>query len=277
MRLFSRRRLGVGTSMLGLAIVVTSSVIGSASAQDQGNNGTVKVDEHDLSPGPGPGPGDDPGNNNDPHISCDGQVEWYGFDEGVQTATVTFTVWPPTSQTAPAADTVHQVVFDDIEGDGPGVPNDEADFDGIMPFDLSVLLEPFTPHEPQGFHVKVEVETTFAQGPSDSKFKVFWVDECEDEVVVVATTTTTSTTTTSTTSTTLAAPPVTGEVGGAQVTPVPAAPQPVTEVAGVVQAAPAAAVTALPRTGFDPGLLLMLGGTLVVSGILLLRYSAMTV
>jgi LPXTG-motif cell wall-anchored protein len=29
----------------------------------------------------------------------------------------------------------------------------------------------------------------------------------------------------------------------------------------------------LPRTGIDPGLLLMLGGMLMVSGVLMLRYS----
>ena len=29
----------------------------------------------------------------------------------------------------------------------------------------------------------------------------------------------------------------------------------------------------LPRTGFDPGLLLMIGGMFVISGVLMLRYS----
>jgi LPXTG-motif cell wall-anchored protein len=33
----------------------------------------------------------------------------------------------------------------------------------------------------------------------------------------------------------------------------------------------------LPRTGFDPGVLLMLGGMLVISGVLMLRYSDDTV
>jgi LPXTG-motif cell wall-anchored protein len=42
---------------------------------------------------------------------------------------------------------------------------------------------------------------------------------------------------------------------------------PEASVAGVVIA------RQLPRTGFDPGLLLMLGGAFVVAGVLLLRYS----
>jgi len=65
----------------------------------------------------------------------------------------------------------------------------------------------------------------------------------------------------------------TAEVQGESVTNTSAA-SPV-QVAGVQQTAAAAPAT-LPRTGVDPGLLLMLGGVLVMSGVLVLRYTAET-
>jgi hypothetical protein len=44
-------------------------------------------------------------------------------------------------------------------------------------------------------------------------------------------------------------------------------------VSGVVITAPSPAPASLPRTGFDPGILLMLGGGLVVAGVLMMRYA----
>jgi hypothetical protein len=158
-----------------------------AAADPPGGNGTVKVDEIAFDGGAGSGPGND----NDPHLDdCSGQVEWYGFDTGELAATVTFTVSPPTDATAPDAET--QLVLQTVvhDGDGPGVPNDAAALDGVLPFDLTELLEPFTPQPAQGYHVKIQVETPGTQG-NDVKHKVFWIEACDG-----GTTTTTSSTTT---------------------------------------------------------------------------------
>ena len=53
-----------------------------------GNNGTVKIDgvEFDTHP------------DNEPHVGCVFQVDWYGFDEGDLFSHVTFEVHPPTGK-----------------------------------------------------------------------------------------------------------------------------------------------------------------------------------
>jgi len=167
MHLSQRRRLGVFAALFGVALSGAGVLTAPAQAQ-AGNNGTVKIDGvGDLDDGPGGGPG----NENDPHISgCEAQIEWYGFDEGDDlTATVTFTVWPPTSQTAPSEDAVDGPHTFDFEADGTQGLN------VVRVFPLSDLLRPFEPSQ-QGFHVQVVVETTSSVGASEIKHKVFWVD-----------------------------------------------------------------------------------------------------
>lgn len=253
-----------------LALVGVAALFGGfalpqqhVAAEPAGNNGTVKVDEVAFDGGPGEGPGHD----NDPHLAeCSGQVEWYGFDTGDLPATVTFTVWPPTADTAPEAE--RELVLETVvhDGDGPGVPNDAAALDGVLEFDLTELLEPFTPQENQGFHVKIVVETPNSQG-SDVKHKVFWVEGC-DEVV---TTTTTSTTTTSTTTTSTTAPGETTTTGATSTTAV--------QGTGVTQATSTTLPTEvagvqLVRTGLSETLLALGFGLLVLGLVLELVHRA---
>jgi hypothetical protein len=58
----------------------------SAAPNPPGNNGTIKVDDVPFD--------DDP--NNEPHVDCQFQVDFYGYDEGDLNATVTFEAHPPT-------------------------------------------------------------------------------------------------------------------------------------------------------------------------------------
>ena len=69
-------------SML-LALVVAAPV---AAKNPPGNNGTVKIDRLPFDDHP----------NNEPHVGCQFQVDFYGFDEGDLWADVTFEAHPPT-------------------------------------------------------------------------------------------------------------------------------------------------------------------------------------
>src|SRR5215217_3796725 len=57
-----------------------------AAADPPGNNGTVKIDGVAFDDHP----------NNEPHVGCTFEVDFYGYDEGDLNATVTFTSHPPT-------------------------------------------------------------------------------------------------------------------------------------------------------------------------------------
>ena len=167
------KRTGAATAVAAL-VLSAMGVIAPPAAADHGNNGTIKVDEQALDGGPGEnGPGAH--NSNDPHIECAGRIEWYGFDEGEQTADILFEVWNPTLPTGDA-DALPSQSHDDvggITGDGPG----GTELDGLFNFDLSDLLDDYQPHPKHGYHVKVTVHTTHSQG-ADVKHKVFWVDGC---------------------------------------------------------------------------------------------------
>ena len=53
-----------------------------------GNNGTIKIDDVVFDNHP----------NNEPHVGCEFQVDFYGFDQGDLFANVTFRLQPPTGR-----------------------------------------------------------------------------------------------------------------------------------------------------------------------------------
>ena len=132
-----------------------------------GNNGTVKVDAREFDDHP----------NNEPHVGCIFQIDFYGYDEGDLEATYNFALKPPT--TSPSGD-------DDLDSGSVFIGGDAAgggtDLDGSVTVDLSSALEESgaTPHPKQGFHVKLTVHAEGSQG-SDVKHKVFWVQECAQQ------------------------------------------------------------------------------------------------
>jgi len=161
----------------------------SAAPNPPGNNGTIKVDDVPFDDAP----------NNEPHVGCIFQVDFYGFDEGDLFADVTFESHPPTG---PVRVLLTDEVFigeDDNAGGGS-----EAGLDASETYTLD--FTGIEPHPNQGFHVKLTINADGSQG-ADTKHKVFWVTGC-----VPGTTTTTTTTTTlppTSTSTTTTIPPTT--------------------------------------------------------------------
>jgi hypothetical protein len=179
----------------GLVWVLPGALPGAgAGPNPPGNNGTVKIDgvEFDTHP------------DNEPHVGCVFQVDFYGFDEGELFADVTFDVWPPTGGMVTILEDTVFIGEDDNSGGGS-----EAGLDAEATYDLTDLLAGFEPHPQQGWHVKLTVNADGSQG-ADTKFKTFWVTGCEVPPPTTTTTVpTTSTTEAPTTTSTTEAPTTT--------------------------------------------------------------------
>src|SRR5215212_6335972 len=80
-----RGRIVAGAGILAIAALAFTGAQGFAE-DPPGNNGTVKIDGVDFDVYP----------NNEPHVGCVFQVDFYGFDQGDLNAKVAFKVWPPT-------------------------------------------------------------------------------------------------------------------------------------------------------------------------------------
>lgn len=144
---------------------------GSGNANDHsnsdpaGNNGTIKIDDVDFDSHP----------NNEPHVGCVFQVDFYGFDKGDNNAIVTFAGHSPTNDgglTVSSGQGNPSTVFigeDDASGGGS-----EAGLDASETYVLAFTGEP---HPKQGYHVKLTVNAPESKG-SDVKHKVFWVQDC---------------------------------------------------------------------------------------------------
>jgi hypothetical protein len=178
----SRRRAvsALVAAALGAGLVwVLPGALPGASADPPGNNGTVKIDGVDFDDHP----------DNEPHVGCVFQVDWYGFDAGDLNSHVTFEVHPPTGQPEVILEDDVFIGEDDNSGGGS-----EAGLDASETYDLTTALQGFEQHPQQGWHVKLTVNNDGSQG-ADVKHKVFWVTGCE---VPPPTTTTTAPTTTTT-------------------------------------------------------------------------------
>jgi LPXTG-motif cell wall-anchored protein len=171
--------------MVGGAVCLVATIPGQASADPPGNNGTVKVDDVPFDNYP----------DNEPHVGCVFQIDWYGFDEGEDLFShVTFEVHPPTGKPAILLEDDVFIGEDDNSGGGS-----EEGHDASATYDLTDALQGFEPHPQQGWHVKLTVNNDGSQG-ADVKHKVFWVSGCETPPTT--STSTTSTTEAPTTSTT---------------------------------------------------------------------------
>lgn len=179
---------------LGLTITAVGPA-GLAAAKGSnappGNNGTVKIDGIPI----------DPGHDNDPHLDCNGlSVEFFGYDGGQQSATITLIPWAPTRGGRP---------YQASTGWNVGTRTSGSQFDTSVPITWSDLVANGTftgvsPQAQQGYHLKLEVEVTGSQG-SDDKYKVFWIGPCSSGGGQARqTSSTTSSTSTSTTTTTVA-------------------------------------------------------------------------
>jgi hypothetical protein len=208
-----------------------------ATPNPPGNNGTVKIDgvEFDIHP------------DNEPHVGCVFQVDFYGYDFGQLFADVTFTVHPPTGSPAVLLTDVVFIGEDDNAGGGS-----VAGLDAEVEYDLgpALLVGGYAQHPQQGWHVKLTVNADGSQG-ADVKHKVFWVDGC-----IPPTTTTTAPPTTTSTSgptTTTTAPPTTTSTSGPTTTTTAAStstsgPTTTTTAASTSTSGPTTTTTAAPTT-----------------------------
>jgi hypothetical protein len=151
-------------AMVGLVAAPVALMFGSTTASagpnPPGNNGTVKIDGVEFDNAP----------DNEPHVGCTFQVDFYGFDQGDLNADVTFEAHPPTG---PVQVLLTDTVFigeDDNSGGGS-----EAGLDASETYTLD--FTGIEPHPQQGFHVKLTVNADGSQG-ADVKHKVFWVSGC---------------------------------------------------------------------------------------------------
>lgn len=159
----ARRRASLTALTIGAATcaVAVATVGGPAFAADpSGNNGTVKIDAQPFDTAP----------DNQPHVGCTFQVDFYGFDKGNYYATVTFEGQSPTG---PGVRLLTNKVFIGQDAAGGG-----TDLDAQQTYNLSSVLSRLgAPQLHQGYHVKLTVDAPGSQG-ADVKHKVFWVSRC---------------------------------------------------------------------------------------------------
>ena len=217
-----------------------------------GNNGTIKIDDVAM----------DDGNENVPHPGCTFVVDFFGYDVGTRTATLSFEGIAPTGGGQLLVDTFTFEVESRESGNQLNASRTE---------DLSAALAGITPHPKQGWHVKLTVNVDGAQG-ADVKHKVFWVSECTSEALTASQAAVDLAHDTTVWGAAMEANAAAAEAAAVQAAAVEAA---------AVQAAAAAAAAAapadeLPRTGSTTGLLAGMAMALVTAGYLLVRASDRT-
>lgn len=172
------------------ALVLQGLLVGPASAKPDppGNNGTWKVDG--LPFDGAWGVPDHP--NNEPHVGCWFQLDFYGYDEGALNATATLELHPPTLPPGASVPwTRTAFIGEDAAGGGTDLDgsiwyttegnNQWDDSDGVRNWlvnENGMTLADM--HPIQGFHVKLTVHAEGSQG-ADTKHKVFWI-RCHDGV-----------------------------------------------------------------------------------------------
>jgi hypothetical protein len=179
-------------AVLGAALLLVSCApvlvgLASATPNPAGDNGTIKLDKVVFDDVP----------NNEPHVGCNFQVDFYGFDEGDLNAEVTFEAHPPTLRSGSDQVLLADTVF--IGQDSNAGGGSEAGLDASKEYTLD--LTGITPHPQQGVHVKLTIHADGAAG-NDTKYKVFWVTGCAPPGSTTTTTVGQTTTTVGETTTT---------------------------------------------------------------------------
>jgi hypothetical protein len=138
---------------------------GATPGNPPGNNGTVKIDSTPFDDHP----------DNEPHVTCTFQVDFYNFDQGDLWADVSFDLQAPTGSGHLAATPERVFIGQDPAGGHDG----GDDLDASQTYDLSGALAASgaQPHPQQGYHVKLTIHADGSQG-ADVKHKVFWIEPC---------------------------------------------------------------------------------------------------
>jgi hypothetical protein len=152
-----------GTSPSGPNDAATAAVTEETASNDSpgGGSGVVKLDRKPFDQAP----------NNEPHVGCTFQVDFYNYPEGGLQARYTFSLWSPTGHGELMSGTI--ALEDDPASGG-------LDLDGEETVELgpAIAASGQVPHQHNGWHVKLVVNARHSSGP-DQKQKVFWVRECK--------------------------------------------------------------------------------------------------
>ncbi|MFE6511673.1 hypothetical protein ACFVDI_00665 [Nocardioides sp. NPDC057767] len=156
-----------GAVVAGVALAGLAGAPAFATGDDPaGNNGTVKVIQH--------GNIDDVPENQ-PHVGCKLEIEWYGFDEGEEIVSeISFELHSPTDDGELTVDGPSEVFVGADAASGAGTD------DGLDGREVYTLTATGVPHPEQGFHAKVTIHTPGSIG-NDTKTKVFWFQNCAVE------------------------------------------------------------------------------------------------
>lgn len=164
-----------------LVLLPVAAPAASAAGNDpRGANGTIKIDGQDFDDGPEVA--------NEPHVTCELQLAFFGFDKGQQ-ADVVFSEHAPTGSALVRED--HQLAVSDDQAGGAAPDPDQTyryevlaggpgdgDADGLRDI---VLPADAKANPQQGYHLRVDVQLYDADGaavPGAGKHKVFWVEPC---------------------------------------------------------------------------------------------------
>jgi hypothetical protein len=156
-----RWRRALGTTAAAIAVCGVMAGGAFAGGNPPGANGTVKIDRLPFDTAP----------DNQPHVGCVFQVDFYGFDKGNYNANVTFTIQPPSGK-GRVIKTDRVFVGEDNAGGG-------TDLDAERTYDLNMNVFS-SERTKQGFHIKLDVEAPGAGGKIAKKSKVFWAQGCID-------------------------------------------------------------------------------------------------
>jgi hypothetical protein len=148
-----------GVTALGAGVIPAFAVPGDP----PGNNGTIKIDDVPFDDHP----------NNEPHVGCPFQVDFYGYDKGDLEAQVIFTAQPPTQRDSDSQVLLTDTVFIGEDDNSGGGSEEGLDASETYTLDFTGI----TPHDQQGHHVKLTIHADGSHG-ADVKHKVFWVKGC---------------------------------------------------------------------------------------------------
>ena len=168
-RRFSAAALTATT--LSLIAAPAAFAQGNGGNAPPGNNGTVKIDAYVM----------DAGHDNDPHVTCDFSVNFYGYDGGPQQASIDI---------RPVAPTGSNQSFTTSTKWNTGIRTGGGQFDQTVPITISQLhsaLSGVNPRAQQGYHLRLEVEVTGSHG-SDDKYKTFWLAPCSNNATTSSST-----------------------------------------------------------------------------------------
>ncbi|MFC6285565.1 hypothetical protein ACFP3Q_00905 [Nocardioides sp. GCM10027113] len=152
------RSWGLAAAAMAIPGLVLAAGVES-SARPPGNNGVIKIDDIPFDQHP----------DNEPHVGCTFEVDFYNYEMGDYYATVRFTVHPPSGKP--------QVLLTDSVFIGEDAAGGGTDLDAENEYNLADALKPFWAHPNQGYHVKLKVRAPGSIG-KDTKYKTFWVTGC---------------------------------------------------------------------------------------------------